>query len=90
MPRALPTTDAQRARDDGLARVRRITWWSGVGAAVLTAVASLIAATTIPGHSQATQPDATGTAPAQQPSAVAPAPTAQPGAAPPVIVSGGS
>ncbi len=98
MRRATPTTQAQRARDEGLTRVRRITWLAGLGAAAFTALASLVAATSTPGHTQtSSSPPAAvsdgGTLPnpTQQPSDVGPAPGSQPNAGSgPVIVSGGS
>ena len=69
MPRATPTSLAQRSRDEGLARLRRLTWYSGIGAAVLTAIASAVAAVTIPGHSQAATSSSSSAAP---PSALSP------------------
>ena len=97
MRRPTPTTEAQRARDEGLTRVRRITWLAGLGAAAFTAVASLVAATTTPGHSQtsASPPASVSSGgvpnPTQQPSDVGPAQGSPPGAGSgPVIVSGGS
>jgi hypothetical protein len=90
---------AQRNRDDGLERARRITLWTGAGAALLTAAASLMAATTIPGHTQAQAADSaaataqpapdTGTGGTQgsQPVPAAPDQSLQ---QQPQIVSGGS
>ncbi|MBV9101140.1 MAG: hypothetical protein JOZ46_08980 [Candidatus Dormibacteraeota bacterium] len=100
MPRPTPTSLAQRSRDEGLSRLRRLTWVAGIGAAALTAVASLIAAETIPGHSQAAaaapasssgSPDQSGSG-AQLPSDQQ-APANQPpgpGGGAPIAVSGGS
>ena len=98
MRRATTTTQAQRTRDEGLTRVRRITWLAGLGAAAFTAVASLIAATTTPGHIQAAPaPPASVSSggalpnPTQQPSDAGPAQGSPPAAGSgPVIVSGGS
>ena len=95
MPRSTPTSLAQRSRDDGLARLRRLTWYSGIGAAVLTAIASAVAAVTIPGHSQAATPSSAvspdqggGTLPGdQQPVGNQPP---GPDAGGSVVVSGGS
>jgi hypothetical protein len=98
MRRPTTTTQAQRTRDQGLTRVRRITWLAGLGAAAFTAVASLIAATSIPGHSQtSSSPPASVSSggslpnPTQQPPDAGPAQGSPPNAGSgPVIVSGGS
>lgn len=50
MARPATMTQAQRDRDAGLARSRRITWYAAIGAAGVTAAAAAIAANTIPGH----------------------------------------
>jgi len=98
MRRATSTTQAQRTRDEGLTRGRRITWLAGLGAAAFTAVASLVAATTTPGHSQtpSSPPAAVSSGgtlpnPTPQPSDAGPAQGSPPGAGSgPVVVSGGS
>jgi len=54
---------ARQDRDSGLARVRRITVYTGLSAAALTALISLIAASTIPGRASgasASPPSAAG------------------------------
>lgn len=51
MPRHTPLDSARLRRDRGLARARNITVFAGVGAAGLTAVIALVAATTAPGRS---------------------------------------
>ena len=39
-----------RARDEGRARARRLTWWAAAGATAVTAAAAGIAAVSVPGH----------------------------------------
>lgn len=100
MPRPTATSVAQRSRDAGLSRLRRLTWYSGLGAAVLTALASLIAAETIPGHNQAAAaPSTASNSPSSDQGAGAPASGGQQvppdqsqiqGGGGPVAVSGGS
>jgi len=58
MPRPTVPTPAQQNRDAGLSRLRRLTWWTAIGATGLTAVASLIAANTNPGRPAAQAPTA--------------------------------
>lgn len=99
MPRESPVKHAQRNRDEGVARLRRITVYSGLGAVALTAIVSLIAATTIPGHSQA-QPAVSTPVAAPDPGVVQPTlqpvapgsvdPAAGSSQGQPPIVSGGS
>ena len=75
-----------------------LPWLAGLGAAAFTAVASLVAATTTPGHSQTSSspPAAVSSGdslpnPTPQPSDAGPAQGSPPGAGSgPVIASGGS
>jgi hypothetical protein len=93
------TTPAQQDRDRGLARLRRLTVWAAVAAAGLTAIASLIAANTIPGRNlgtaQAASSAPAGNGPSSDSGGVAP--IVPPGQPPqggsgngPAVVSGGS
>ncbi|MBV8195039.1 MAG: hypothetical protein JOY80_05870 [Candidatus Dormibacteraeota bacterium] len=50
MRRAMNPTQAQRDRDEGLSRARRLTWWAAAAAVGVTAAGAAIAANTIPGH----------------------------------------
>jgi hypothetical protein len=98
MPRYTQLETARLRRDLGLARARRITVYAGVGAAGLTAVIALVAATTAPGRSlsassAAAQADSNG----QQTSGVSSPEFVVPGQPPiagnggvPIAVSGGS
>ena len=99
MPRQPNLTPAQRARDEGLARARRITWWTAIGAVGVTAAGAAIAANTIPGHALGQPAAASAPAAATPPASAA---TADPGGQvsvppsdqqpqpAPVVVSGGS
>ena len=62
MPRPANTTQAQRDRDQGLARARRLTWWAAIGATGATALGAAIAAQTIPGHALGQAPAAAAAA----------------------------
>ena len=88
--------DAARLRRDlGLARARRVTVYSAVGATAFTGVLALVAATSLPGHSvttpPATQPGFTDSGSITQPGLSAPILPPQYGyGGTPVAVSGGS
>ena len=93
MARLSKLDSARRRRDLGLARARRLTTYSAIGATAFTGVFAIAAATSIPGRSATTSPatqtgDSSGStspglsAPAQQPQ------NAYGGA--PVVISGGS
>ncbi|HEY6782543.1 MAG TPA: hypothetical protein VI296_04845 [Candidatus Dormibacteraeota bacterium] len=92
---------ARLRRDLSLALRRRITLYAAIGAAGLTAVFSIVAATTAPGKTAPTatppsKPDPSATAVPQQPidnqpSLVVPVQPPQSGfGGPPVAISGGS
>ncbi|MFZ0129089.1 MAG: hypothetical protein WAL77_06675 [Candidatus Dormiibacterota bacterium] len=68
---------ARLRRDHGLARARRLTVYSAVGATAFTGVFALVAATSLPGHSVTTSP-------AAQPGSTDNGGTTQPGLSPPV------
>jgi hypothetical protein len=93
MARLSKLDSARLRRDLGLARARRLTIYSALGATAFTGVFALVAATSLPGRSVTTSPaaqtgDSTGSTipglsvPAQQPQ------SAYGGA--PVVISGGS
>lgn len=103
MPRPANTTQAQRDRDEGLARARRLTWWAAIGATGFTALGAAIAAQTIPGHALGQAPAAaapatstdngSGSAPVDPNAGSANPPIQQPqsgGGPAPVAVSGSS
>jgi hypothetical protein len=95
MARQSQLDSARLRRDLGLARARRLTVYSAVGATAFTGVFALVAATSFPGRSAttapATQPGPTGNGGVTQPGLTAPVQQPQPayGGAP-VTISGGS
>ena len=95
MPRQSQLDSARLRRDLGLARARRLTVYSAVGATAFTGVFALVAATSFPGRSPsstpATQPGSTDTGGVTQPGLSVPIQQPQPayGGAP-VAISGGS
>ena len=95
MARPSQLESARLRRDLALARARRLTIYSAVGATAFTGVIGLMAATSLPGHSittaPATQPGATDNSGSTQPGLSAPIqqPQYAYGGAP-VAVSGGS
>ena len=98
MPRYSQLDSARRRRDLGLARAKKNTVYAGAGAAGLTAVIALVAATTAPGRSLATAPASTqANSPGDPSTGVTSPDIAQPGQLPlpgnggiPIAVSGGS
>lgn len=88
--------EAQRARDLGLVRVRRLTWLAAAGAVGLTAAGSAIAFATIPGRAAAetvSTPQSTAPSAAPNPDQGSSNPPIQPqpgGDQGPAVVSGGS
>ena len=95
MPRQSQLDSARLRRDLGLARARRLTVYTAVGATAFTGVFALVAATSVPGRSSssapATQPGSTDTGGVTQPGLSAPVQLPQQayGGAP-VAISGGS
>jgi hypothetical protein len=96
MPRQSQLDSARLRRDLGLARARRVTAYTAVGATVFTGVLTLVAATTFPGRSAAatpaTQPGSTDNGGGvTQPGLTVPAQQPQYGyGGAPVAISGGS
>jgi hypothetical protein len=97
MARYSQLDSARLRRDLGLARARKITVYAGVGAASLTTVIALVAATTAPGRSLSTAPSTTQSNAAGEPTGVTSPDLVPPGEFPgagnggvPVAVSGGS
>jgi hypothetical protein len=78
VPRPSLYEAARLHRDAALSRFRKLTIFAGLGALGLTAAASLIAATTIPGRNLAAQPPA-----ASNPGPSAPDDQSQQGFVPP-------
>jgi hypothetical protein len=94
MPRQSQLDSARLRRDLGLARARRLTVYTAVGATAFTGVFALVAATSLPGHTvtttPATQPGVTDNGGVTQPGISAPIQPPQYGSGVPVAVSGGS
>lgn len=94
MPRQSQLDSARLRRDLGLARARRLTAYTAVGATAFTAVFALVAATSLPGHtvttSPPTQPGVTDNGGTTQPALSTPIQPPQYGSGVPVAVSGGS
>ena len=78
MARQSQLDSARLRRDLGLARARRLTVYSAVGATAFTGVFALVAATSFPGRSAATTP------PATQPGSISNGGITQPGLSVPV------
>jgi hypothetical protein len=76
MARQSQLDSARLRRDLGLARARRLTVYSAVGATAFTGVLALVAATSFPGHTAnttpAAQPGSTDSSNAPQPGLVVP------------------
>jgi hypothetical protein len=93
MPRQSQLDSARLRRDLGLARARRLTIYTAVGATAFTGVFALVAATSFPGRSAtsapAAQPGSTGDGSVTQPGLSAPIQPPTYGGAP-IAVSGGS
>ena len=93
MPRQSQLDSARLRRDLGLARARRLTVYTAVGATVFTGVFALVAATSFPGRSPvatpATQPGSTANGGVPQPGLSPPIQQPAYGSAP-IAVSGGS
>jgi hypothetical protein len=93
MPRQSQLDFARLRRDLGLARARRLTVYTAIGATVFTGVFALVAATSFPGRSPtttpATQPGSTGNGGFTQPGLSPPVQQPEYGGAP-IAVSGGS
>jgi hypothetical protein len=93
MPRQSQLDSARLRRDLGLARARRLTVYTAVGATAFTGVFALVAATSFPGRSAttapATQPGTAGNGGITQPGLSAPVQQPAYGGAP-IAVSGGS
>jgi hypothetical protein len=77
MPRQSQLDSARLRRDLGLARARRLTVYTAVGATAFTGVFALVAATSFPGRSPSS-------APAAQPGSTDNGGVTQPGLSPPV------
>jgi len=94
MARQSQLDSARLRRDLGLARARRVTVYSAVGATAFTAVFAIVAATSLPGHTvgttPVTQPGTTDNGGITQPGIGAPIQAPQYGYGAPVTVSGGS
>ena len=93
MPRQSQLDSARLRRDLGLARARRLTVYTAVGATAFTAVFALVAATSLPGHTVTTspaQPGVTDNGGITQPAISTPILLRQYGSGVPVAVSGGS
>jgi hypothetical protein len=94
MARQSQLDSARLRRDLGLARARRLTVYSAVGATAFTAVFALVAATSLPGHTvgatAATQPGTTDNGGLAQPGFSTPIQAPQYGYGVPVAVTGGS
>ena len=93
MARQSQLDSARLRRDLGLARARRLTVYSAVGATAFTAVFALVAATSLPGHTvnttPASQPGVTDNG-SFAPGISTPIQAPQYGYGVPVAVSGGS
>ncbi|MGA7986860.1 MAG: hypothetical protein WCB51_00505 [Candidatus Dormiibacterota bacterium] len=96
MARQTQLESARLRRDLGLARARRLTVATALGATGLTAVIALVAATTIPGRTastsqQSTTPSEGDTSGVPQPGLTGPGQLPQPvNGGVPIVISGGS
>lgn len=95
MARQSQLDSARLRRDLGLARARRVTVYTAVGATAFTGVLALVAATSFPGRAAtttpATQPGSTDNGGGIQPGFTGPAQQPQYAyGGPPVAISGGS
>jgi hypothetical protein len=95
MARQSQLDSARLRRDLGLARARRVTVYTAVGATAFTGVLALVAATSFPGRAAtttpATQPGSTDNGGGTQPGLTTPVQPPQYGyGGAPVAISGGS
>jgi hypothetical protein len=95
MARQSQLDSARLRRDLGLARARRVTVYTALGATAFTGLLALVAATSFPGRAAtttpATQPGSTDNGAGTQPGLTGPAQQPQPvNGGVPIAISGGS